>query len=1229
MELKTLSITKTCLGLFKRNEITDSDLNSFTNALKTYYQKISLSKGKETEDHYKALFRDFLLKAFYVNKNYINTFSFFGLHEVDLVIHSSDDHKSRIEVIIETKNPGNITEMISKQTLNRKALHEAVLYYLQERMVNDNIEMKRIVITNFFDFYFFDAKQFHDLFYKNATIRNVFSAWSEHKTDDDSTKQMYNIIKKEINGIDRNIEVLHFNINDFTEFGTKANISNIKQLYQIFSPRYLLKETPKQDSNQLNKEFYNELLHILGLEEYKEKNKKLIRPKMESDVGSLLENTIRQLKTHHITNPDKYGDNTEKQLFNFGLQLCITWMNRILFLKLLEAQLISYHNGDENYAFLDFRKIETYKRLTELFFHVLAIPENDRVDVIKQKFNNLPYLNSSLFDRTEQEEVMGMAELSSIEIPVYSKTVLKKEKRRLSGSLDTLEYLLRFLDAYDFGAETETKDAQKTLINASVLGLIFEKINGYKEGSYYTPGYITMYMCRETIRRSVIDKVNEEYERFFDSFDELKNYFSDCYKPEELQRINNVINSITICDPAVGSGHFLVSALNEIIFIKAELGILCDINGKSLKSWNIEVVNDELFVHDPYSVPFEYKLNEDGKPHRELQNIQETLFREKQTIIENCLFGVDINPNSVNICRLRLWIELLKNAYYTRESNYKELQTLPNIDINIKCGNSLISRFEMDTNLTKILPLAHITMDDYLEKVNKYKNATSKNEKQNLRETIKSIKNTFQHELEHTTLVYEKYKKARNVYNRLLNNFDVPVLLDEKMKKRNETKLEDAEKKFNKAQAEWEAWKDAEIYHDAFEWRFEFPEVLDHEGKFNGFGVVIGNPPYITLALGKGKINTKIHEKEYYKNSYKKVFEYKGNTFSLFLFKSLMLVHNKGYSTQIIPNTVLLQKTYSKIRKYILQNYSIIEIVNLKYRVFQDAEIGGNTVFVICNSYDSNKNVTLIEALHEKDLILMKFKNYIKQNLYKKKPFFKFYTNIREYSVFNKLSNYDSILDTYVDFYNGIKTGNNKRFLAKSKESKLHEPVLKGKDIKQFTIEYDGNYVLYDPKLLWSNTNREFFNKSPKIIIRQTGDKLISSLDYKNFLTMDTTHILFNFKINEKFILGLINSKLLTWFYNYLTDEQGRAFAEVKIAYLKFLPIYPHENKQIIKIVDNIHIFIEKDNKDKVINLQSELDLVVYKLYNLMYNEVLIVDPEFEKQMSQEEYEKYEIDKDN
>ncbi len=246
------------------------------------------------------------------------------------------------------------------------------------------------------------------------------------------------------------------------------------------------------------------------------------------------------------------------------------------------------------------------------------------------------------------------------------------------------------MDAYDFAGEgsEEIQEENKTLINASVLGLIFEKINGYKDGSFFTPGFITMYMCRETIRRAVVQKFNDlkgwncqDLEGLYD-------------KIEDIKAANEIINQLKICDPAVGSGHFLVSALNEIIAIKSELKILSDKEGKRLKEYHVEVVNDELIITDEDGDLFEY-----NPTSPESQRVQETLFHEKQTIIENCLFGVDINPNSVKICRLtvmdRAAEECLLQAADTVNLITSNLETLPNIDINIKCGNSLISRYAL------------------------------------------------------------------------------------------------------------------------------------------------------------------------------------------------------------------------------------------------------------------------------------------------------------------------------------------------------------------------------------------------------------------------------------------------------------------------------------------------------------------------------------------------------
>ena len=208
----------------------------------------------------------------------------------------------------------------------------------------------------------------------------------------------------------------------------------------------------------------------------------------------------------------------EEVKFDVALNLVITWINRILFLKLLESQLISYHGRKmaDKYRFLNIHTIKNYDELNELFFKVLAVPTTNRPSEIKDRYVNIPYLNSSLFERTENEsKYFRISELKTGTMPFYAQTVLKDQNgNHLKMEWDTLDYLFRFLDAYDFGSEQSddiTQSENKTLINASVLGLIFEKINGYKDGSFFTPGFITQYMCREAIERTIIQKFNEHF----------------------------------------------------------------------------------------------------------------------------------------------------------------------------------------------------------------------------------------------------------------------------------------------------------------------------------------------------------------------------------------------------------------------------------------------------------------------------------------------------------------------------------------------------------------------------------------------------------------------------------------------------------------------------------------------------------------------------------------------
>ena len=446
--------------------------------------------------------------------------------------------------------------------------------------------------------------------------------------------------------------------------------------------------------------------------------------------------------------------------------------------------------------------------------------------------------------------------------------------------------------------------------------MIFEKINGYKDGSFFTPGFITMYMSKEAIRKSVIQKFNDVKKWACTSFEDLYNAI------EDSAEANAIINSIKICDPAVGSGHFLVSALNELIAVKAELKLLQDKTGKRLKEYNVEVLNDELIISDEDGQIVDY-----NPKNSESQRVQETLFNEKQTIIENCLFGVDINPNSVKICRLRLWIELLKNAYYKADG---ELETLPNIDINIKCGNSLISRFDLDIDLKDALKKSKLNISQYKSAVQSYRTARSKEEKWEMEKLINEVKTGFR-----TEIFYHdpKAKKLENLRVEL-KMLELPQTLlgESASEKRDRNKKREKQKvKFDKLNAEIEEIKSNKIYENAFEWRFEFPEVLSDIGEFVGFDLIIGNPPY-GVAIKDKKERSKLTA------TLGKVPDYE--IYYMFINRSKQLLSKNYYLSLIIPNTVLFNVYAKDYRLALLANYDMQEILDCtNFKVFDDATV--------------------------------------------------------------------------------------------------------------------------------------------------------------------------------------------------------------------------------------------------------------------------------------------------
>lgn len=1175
------------------------------------------TNDSESEEFHKNLVIDFLKKTYYDPNHFMNTKG-----KNDLVIHNGQNANSTVGVIIEAKKPTNKAEMITTQKLNVKAFQELVLYYLRERITHKNLEVKHLVATNINEWFIFDATLFDRLFAQNKSLVKQFQDFEGGRLADTKTNFFYKQIAEPfIADITAEIEFTYFNIQDFQKplrNTDKADDNSLIALFKLLSPEHLLKLPFINDSNSLDKRFYSELLHIIGLCETKEGSKKLIERNKagERHTGTILEDAIIQLdsldKLSRLEKPNQFGNTQQERLFNVALELSITWINRILFLKLLEAQLITYHKGDKSYSFLNLDKIKNYDDLNSLFFQVLARKHDERNEDVKKAFEKTPYLNSSLFEPTDIEQVtLFISNLKDDKtIPIFSQTVLKDQQgKKRTGNISTLQYLFEFLDAYDFGAEggSAIQEDNKTLINASVLGLIFEKINGYKDGSFFTPGFITMYMCRETIRKAVVQKFNETKKWNCTTLEELYD------KIEDRKEANNIVNSIKICDPAVGSGHFLVSALNEMIAVKNDLKILQDRNGKRLKEYQVEVVNDELIVTDEEGELFDYNPS-----NKESQRIQETLFHEKQTIIENCLFGVDINSNSVKICRLRLWIELLKNAYY---KNATELETLPNIDINIKCGNSLVSRFAIDADLKQALKKSKWTIDSYRIAVATYRNAQNKEQKREMERLILQIKQSFSSEIRMNDPLKKRLDKlASELYHRFSGTFlfepEVPYgKSGQDLEKKRKIEQEKLEKEIEDITTKIEQVKNNALFENAFEWRFEFPEVLNDDGDFVGFDVVIGNPPYGALFSE--------NQKSFIKSNFQYC-DYQFDIYMTFFERSYTLLKDFSQLCFIVPNTWLLNLKTPNIRKLLFSRFNTYNLRAYSYPVFEEAVV--DTIIVSAkkqNDLSGSMTVQIIDKIG--NIIENRFsKKELAENYQSRVNIYlsDFASKIHfKFSSLLKLDDVAKITQGTKPFQKGKgnpkqdeKTMQEKPFVQTYKKDETFRPLLRGSLINKYMTIWNNDYYISLGDWLAEPRYSANYDAPLKIVIRQTGSSLIATIDDRQFVVRDNLYTIIstNKEYSEHLILACLNSNLLNWYYqNIVNNEVGEALAQVKRGHLEILPI-PKYNEAIFETVERLVKQILHENKANNLtdttDLENQIDQLVYQLYELTEEEIKIIE---------------------
>ena len=1229
---------------YRQLKIEKNDFDRFKGQLRNLYLQI---QNGGTEESLKGDLMDFLKGAFYSPD-----YKVAPCEKMDCVIHLGGSSDAPVGVIFEVKRPGS-PEMISRENLNNKALQELILYYLRERVSKSNFRLKQLVVTNINEFYIFDAHEFERLFYSNKKLVKEYREFENKELASEKTELFYKeIASKAIESVKDSIEYTYFDISTYKKHLDSGNDKRLLELYKVISPVHLLKLQFQNDSNTLNKKFYSELLYIMGLEEVEDKDsKKRVITRLEPErrcPASLVENTINIIDSEDclqdIPNRNSYGKDREEQLFNVALELCINWINRVLFLKLLEAQMVKYHKGDTSYAFMGPEYITDFDELNRLFFQVLARKPKDRNLEVNAKYGKVPYLNSSLFEVSALErKTVKISNLEGKELPLYSSTVLKDGLRPRYKKLPTLQYLLEFLDSYDFASEgsEDVQEQPKTLINASVLGLIFEKLNGHKDGSVFTPGAVTMYMCREAIRTTVVQKFNERYGWTCRSYEELK----DKEFPD-IAEANEIINGITICDPAVGSGHFLVSALNEIIAIKYDLGILMDCEGKRIKKMNycIEIDSDELMVSDADGEPLNYIPG-----NKESQRIQETLFQEKRRIIENCLFGVDLNPNAVNICRLRLWIELLKNAYYTQESEYAELETLPNIDINIKSGNSLLHRFSLGQDISKILKQSGISIGQYKQLVSDYKNAHTKEAKRDLEQAIATIKSSIKTEIDTHS---PKFSRLNNL-RKDLADLTAPLLFDPDRKTSAKKKklVEGKTKEIEKLEAYFEEIKSNKMYLGAFEWRIEFPEVLDDNGAFIGFDCIIGNPPYIQLqSMGK---DSEILERMDYA-----CYEKKGDVYCLFYELGLSLLKPGCLLSFITSNKWMRTEYGESIRSFLAENCNpevLIDFTGIK--IFEAATVEVN---ILTLTKKANEGRTLACAINKEEFELTKLSDYVQQNSteseYSTKDSWIILSDI-ERSIKSKVEAIGTPLSEWdININYGIKTGFNDAFIISSEKraeildscgspeerertDAIIRPILRGRDIHRYGTEWANLWIISTFPALHYNienypslkayllsigmekleqtgkehiingqkiksrkkTNNKWFEtqdsisywddlSKPKIVWGNLNQKAsYAYADGSMFINAPGTMIV----PASKYLLGVLNSKLADFYIRSLGVVRNAGYFEYKPMFISKLPVIA----DIAEAEESVFAELIEQRDE------AAIDKRVYELYGLTQEE--------------------------
>ena len=843
--------------------------------------------------------------------------------------------------------------------------------------------------------------------------------------------------------------------NRFWELSTHKDTATIKDVEAAFSVE------------RLNKEFFNKYKAF-----YEDFVQYITGKRFVKEKGKWVEKKLGRARPIH----KEVFDSDDKMARNFVKLL----LGRLVFIQFLQkkgwmgvlASSKKWEKGDPEFLFNFYNNAKNKeefhsKYLYPLFYKAFNSPDRSN-DVFPLTGSRVPYLNGGLFENDNLET-------KNIDFPAT-----------YFGNL------LDFFGQYNFTIDENDPQDHEVGIDPEMLGHIFENLleDNKDKGAFYTPKPIVQYMCQESLIQYLKTFLQEKqiWPKQEDAAAQTETHIQNFVRKKIAGDLLNdydkhlaeALKEVKICDPAIGSGAFPMGLLNEIFYCM-----------------------HVLYYASPDTVGAVWKM-EEWAPDL-----------VKKNIIQNSIYGVDIEKGAVDIARLRFWLSLIVNE--------NEPYPLPNLDYKIVVGDSL-SKIERD-----------LFSDVYFTELEELK---------------------------------PKYFECSNP----------------EVKKKIKSRIDILFRHITRGNKDF----DFEVY---------FSDVF-HTHK--GFDIVIGNPPY------GAKLND--HQKKIYRLQFPET-QFKIDSYSLFLLKSLDLLKANASCHYIIPNTLLDNYFEEKVREKLLSKNTILEIIDLSDSIFEAAVVHS----MIFSFQKSQRKEYFIRIGIDNKLIGKTINIPMSYFLEQDKYIF----NINNYShrdLLKKLTQNSILLENILDIRQTIKTGDDEKFIYTEKLRKNYKPILRGKDITKWTIIFQGLFVDYGNYLACPRDHRIF--EQPKILIREAGNKITATFDDNDYYIMSSLYngILIDKKFELKYLLALINSKLFQYQMNLLTFEKTKgAFTKARIFHYYKLPIKNIDiniQRIFIQLVDKI-LSKRKNNFDSDISeIESEIDIKIYKLYDLTYDEVLIIDPE-------------------